>query len=310
MQDETASKRQPLVAQTRQPCTGPSCDGVDPSADDVASDAGCRRLRRDTHPQLLPHPHARKLDRDVPPERPGRRGRLEVQLNWFLRDWRVERPAQMDPRLFDIIWEVYREVRFVAAHQHHLGLSFSRNQRRPAPPLERGRGTQPAHARQGHGHPPAGCGDRPPSRHRHEDAVWRRRLLCLLRLRPRGYGQCARVAAHDSTAARAAVPGRQDASPAVERQAAVRIRAGEGGDPCPQRRHGCAGLGRRRPVHRRIVRQSLRPQECRAGAGNGEAEHRDDGGLRRSGEHPGRRSGRSASAAAAARDSACQRACA
>ncbi|WP_262299780.1 DUF882 domain-containing protein [Microvirga sesbaniae] len=31
------------------------------------------------------------------------------QLNWFLRDWRVERPAQMDPRLFDIIWEVYRE---------------------------------------------------------------------------------------------------------------------------------------------------------------------------------------------------------
>ena len=57
------------------------------------------------------------------------------------------------------------------------------------------------------------------------------------------------------------------------------------------------------PVHRRIVRQSLRPQECRAGAGNGEAEHRDDGGLRRSGEHPGRRSGRSASAAAAARDS-------
>ncbi|WP_349774719.1 YcbK family protein [Microvirga terrae] len=31
------------------------------------------------------------------------------QLNWFLRDWRVEKPAQMDPRLFDIIWEVYRE---------------------------------------------------------------------------------------------------------------------------------------------------------------------------------------------------------
>ncbi|WP_315986529.1 DUF882 domain-containing protein [Microvirga sp. Mcv34] len=31
------------------------------------------------------------------------------QLNWFLRDWRVEKPAQIDPRLFDIIWEVYRE---------------------------------------------------------------------------------------------------------------------------------------------------------------------------------------------------------
>lgn len=31
------------------------------------------------------------------------------QINWFLRDWRVEKPAQMDPRLFDILWEVYRE---------------------------------------------------------------------------------------------------------------------------------------------------------------------------------------------------------
>ncbi len=32
-----------------------------------------------------------------------------TQLNWFLRDWRVDRPTKMDPRLFDIIWEVYRE---------------------------------------------------------------------------------------------------------------------------------------------------------------------------------------------------------
>jgi len=31
------------------------------------------------------------------------------QLNWFLRDWRVNEPAKMDPRLFDILWEVYRE---------------------------------------------------------------------------------------------------------------------------------------------------------------------------------------------------------
>lgn len=31
------------------------------------------------------------------------------QLNWFLRDWRLDKPAQMDPRLFDILWEVYRE---------------------------------------------------------------------------------------------------------------------------------------------------------------------------------------------------------
>jgi uncharacterized protein YcbK (DUF882 family) len=32
------------------------------------------------------------------------------QLNWLLRDWRANEPAKMDPRLFDIVWEVYREV--------------------------------------------------------------------------------------------------------------------------------------------------------------------------------------------------------
>nr|WP_255616609.1 DUF882 domain-containing protein [Microvirga puerhi] len=32
------------------------------------------------------------------------------QLNWFLRDWRREEKTRMDPRLFDTVWEVYREV--------------------------------------------------------------------------------------------------------------------------------------------------------------------------------------------------------
>ena len=31
------------------------------------------------------------------------------QLNWLLRDWRLDQPAKMDPRLFDIVWEVHRE---------------------------------------------------------------------------------------------------------------------------------------------------------------------------------------------------------
>jgi uncharacterized protein YcbK (DUF882 family) len=31
------------------------------------------------------------------------------QLNRFLRDWRRNEPTKMDPRLFDLIWEVYRE---------------------------------------------------------------------------------------------------------------------------------------------------------------------------------------------------------
>jgi uncharacterized protein YcbK (DUF882 family) len=31
------------------------------------------------------------------------------KLNWFLRDWRLDEPTKMDPKLFDIVWEVYRE---------------------------------------------------------------------------------------------------------------------------------------------------------------------------------------------------------
>jgi uncharacterized protein YcbK (DUF882 family) len=32
------------------------------------------------------------------------------QLNWFLRDWRHDKETRMDPRLIDLVWEVYREV--------------------------------------------------------------------------------------------------------------------------------------------------------------------------------------------------------
>ncbi len=32
------------------------------------------------------------------------------QLNWLLRDWRLDEPIAMEPRLFDIVWQVYREV--------------------------------------------------------------------------------------------------------------------------------------------------------------------------------------------------------
>ena len=31
------------------------------------------------------------------------------KLNWFLRDWRLDEPTKMDPKLYDIVWEVYRE---------------------------------------------------------------------------------------------------------------------------------------------------------------------------------------------------------
>jgi len=32
------------------------------------------------------------------------------QLNWLLRDWRRDEATRMDPRLFDTLWTVYREV--------------------------------------------------------------------------------------------------------------------------------------------------------------------------------------------------------
>ena len=31
------------------------------------------------------------------------------KLNWFMRDWRLNEQIKMDPKLFDIIWEVYRQ---------------------------------------------------------------------------------------------------------------------------------------------------------------------------------------------------------
>jgi len=43
-----------------------------------------------------------------------RNGRFDkkvlAELNYFLRDWRRNEPTKMDPRLFDLIWEVYREA--------------------------------------------------------------------------------------------------------------------------------------------------------------------------------------------------------
>ena len=32
------------------------------------------------------------------------------KLDWFMRDWRKEKSAHMDPHLFDLLWETYREV--------------------------------------------------------------------------------------------------------------------------------------------------------------------------------------------------------
>lgn len=32
------------------------------------------------------------------------------KLDWFMRDWRRDESVKMDPRLFDVLWEAYRDV--------------------------------------------------------------------------------------------------------------------------------------------------------------------------------------------------------
>lgn len=64
----------------------------------------------DTRSLNLYHTHTREsltvtFRRDGSYDRAG----LE-KLNWFLRDWRRDEPTNMDPRLFDTLWETYREV--------------------------------------------------------------------------------------------------------------------------------------------------------------------------------------------------------
>jgi len=34
----------------------------------------------------------------------------QKKLNWFLRDWRTNDPIDMDPKLFDILWEIHTEL--------------------------------------------------------------------------------------------------------------------------------------------------------------------------------------------------------
>jgi len=39
------------------------------------------------------------------------------KLNWFMRDWRKDQATTMDPHLFDLLWEVYREIEATAPIQ-------------------------------------------------------------------------------------------------------------------------------------------------------------------------------------------------
>jgi uncharacterized protein YcbK (DUF882 family) len=64
----------------------------------------------DTRTLTIYHTHTREIA-TITFRRNGQYdARALEQLNWLLRDWRRDEPTRMDPRLFDTLWEVYREV--------------------------------------------------------------------------------------------------------------------------------------------------------------------------------------------------------
>lgn len=64
----------------------------------------------DTRALSLHHTHTNE-DLTITFKRNGRYDEEGLKkLNWFLRDWRTDEPTKMDPKLFDIVWEVHREL--------------------------------------------------------------------------------------------------------------------------------------------------------------------------------------------------------
>ncbi|MCJ2005961.1 DUF882 domain-containing protein [Methylobacterium sp. J-092] len=64
----------------------------------------------DTRSLTIFHTHT-KESATITFKRDGRYDRAALeQLNWLLRDWRIDEPTKMDPRLFDTVWEAYRQV--------------------------------------------------------------------------------------------------------------------------------------------------------------------------------------------------------
>jgi uncharacterized protein YcbK (DUF882 family) len=64
----------------------------------------------DTRALTILHTHTQE-SATITFKRDGRYDRAALdQLNWLLRDWRINEPTKMDPRLFDTVWEAYRQV--------------------------------------------------------------------------------------------------------------------------------------------------------------------------------------------------------
>lgn len=81
----------------------------------VASLVGIRGTQNavangDTRTITIRHMHT-KEETTVTFKRDGRYdGSALEKLNWALRDWRTDEPTRMDPRLFDVVWEVQRQL--------------------------------------------------------------------------------------------------------------------------------------------------------------------------------------------------------
>jgi len=64
----------------------------------------------DTRTITIRHMHT-KEETTVTFKRDGRYDSAALEkLNWSLRDWRNDEPVRMDPRLFDVVWEVQRQL--------------------------------------------------------------------------------------------------------------------------------------------------------------------------------------------------------
>ena len=64
----------------------------------------------DTRTLTIFHTHT-KESATITFRRDGRYDRAGLdQLNWILRDWRADEKTRMDPRLFDTVWEAYRQL--------------------------------------------------------------------------------------------------------------------------------------------------------------------------------------------------------
>ncbi|WP_267355005.1 MULTISPECIES: DUF882 domain-containing protein [unclassified Methylobacterium] len=64
----------------------------------------------DTRALTIYHTHTQE-SATITFKRDGRYDRAALeQMNWLLRDWRINEPTKMDPRLFDTVWEAYRQV--------------------------------------------------------------------------------------------------------------------------------------------------------------------------------------------------------